>query len=76
MLEVLVASPQRIIFEGKARSVTVPGEQGVFEILSYHRPLLSRLISGSLLIDENAFPIRRGIIGVNLNKATIIVEEN
>ena len=75
MLEVIVSTPEKVIFEGKANSVILPGEQGVFEALSYHKPLLSRLISGKLIIDEQIFPIRRGIVGINLNRATIIVEE-
>ena len=75
MLEVVVATPEKVIFEGKANSVVFPGEYGVFEVLSFHKPLLSRLISGKLIIDEQIFPIRRGVVGVNHNKATIIVEE-
>ena len=54
----------------------MPGEQGVFEVLSYHKPLLSRLISGKVIINnEHEFAISRGIVGINLNKATVIVEE-
>lgn len=76
MLNVLVVTPIRVLFEGRAESVIFPGEEGVFEVLSYHKPLLSRLISGSLIIDhEHIFPIRRGVAGVNRNKATVIVEE-
>ena len=75
MLEVVVATSEKVIFEGKAESVILPGEQGVFEILSFHKPLLSRLVSGRLIIDEQSFLIQRGIVGVNHNKATIIVEE-
>lgn len=76
MLNVLVATPTRVLFEGRAESVVFPGEEGVFEVLSYHKPLLSRLVSGKLIIDyEMAFPIRRGVVAVNQNKATVIVEE-
>ncbi|HAH21295.1 MAG TPA: hypothetical protein DCL49_10385 [Candidatus Omnitrophica bacterium] len=76
MLEVILLSPQKVLFEGKARSLILPGEQGVFEALSYHKPLLSRLISGRVIIDnEKEFSITRGIAGINLNKATVIIEE-
>lgn len=75
MLEVIVLTPEKIIFEGSAKSIIFPGEQGVFEVLSYHKPLLSRLISGKLVIDGNVLPIRRGIVGLNKNKASVIVEE-
>jgi F-type H+-transporting ATPase subunit epsilon len=75
MLEVIVATPGKVIFEGTARSVVLPGEQGVFELLSYHKPFLSRLISGKMIIDEQEFSIRRGVIGFNQNRATIVIEE-
>lgn len=75
MLEVSVLTPAKVLFEGRAKSVVLPGEQGVFEILPFHKPLLSRLISGKLIVDERVFSIHRGIVGVNYNKATIIVEE-
>jgi len=75
MLEVVVATSERIIFEGKAQSVVLPGEQGIFELLAFHKSLLSRLVSGRLLIDEQAFSIRRGVVGFDRNRATIIVEE-
>ncbi|MGD9015191.1 MAG: hypothetical protein PVI33_04125 [Candidatus Omnitrophota bacterium] len=75
MLEVVVATPGEVIFEGKAKSLILPGEQGVFEVLSFHKPIISRLISGRLMVDDQAFLIRRGIAGINANQATIIVEE-
>ena len=65
----------RVMFSGKARSVIVPGEEGVFEILAFHKPILSRLLSGILYIDRKRYPIERGIIKVNNDKVTIIVEE-
>ena len=75
LLDVTVISPREVIFEGKVKSVILPGEQGIFEILPFHKRLLSRLISGTLLIDEQSFPVRRGIVKVNQNRVTIIVEE-
>jgi F0F1-type ATP synthase epsilon subunit len=75
LLEVFVLSPKEVIFEGKAKNVILPGEQGVFELLPFHKRILSRLISGRLFIDEQSFSIKRGIVKVNQNRVTIIVEE-
>ncbi len=75
MLDVVIFSPEKQIFQGKANSVIFPGESGVFEVLSYHKPILSRLIGGNIVIDEKKFAIRCGIVGVNHNKATVVVEE-
>jgi len=74
-LDVTVLNPIEVIFEGKAKSIVLPGEEGVFEVLPFHKRILSRLISGRLFIDEQSFPIKRGIVKVNQNKVTIIVEE-
>lgn len=74
-LEVSLLSPKEIIFEGKANSVVLPGELGVFEVLPFHKRLLSRLVAGILLIDDRVFRIQRGVIKVNQNRVTIIIEE-
>ncbi len=74
-LDVKILSPRKIIYSGKAGNVILPGEQGVFEILPYHKPILSRLISGILYIGEESLSIRRGIVKANKNTVTIIVEE-
>ena len=75
LLDVCVLSPQEVIFEGKAKSVVVPGEEGVFEVLVFHKRILSRLFAGTMFIDEQSISIRRGIIKVDQNRVTIIVEE-
>jgi F0F1-type ATP synthase epsilon subunit len=75
MLEVSLLTPKEVIFEGKACSIILPGEQGVFEVQPFHKRILSRLISGILFIDEQSFSVHRGIAKVNQNKVTIIIEE-
>ena len=75
MLEVSLLTPKEVIFEGNASSIIVPGEEGVFEVQPFHKQILSRLISGVLFIDEQSFSVQRGIINVNQNKVTIIIEE-
>jgi F-type H+-transporting ATPase subunit epsilon len=74
-LEVSILNPREIIFEGEAKSLIVPGEQGVFELLSFHKRILSRLISGTLVLDGQSIYIKRGVIKVNQNKVTVLVEE-
>ena len=74
MLEVTVVSPQEVIFKGSAKSVILPGERGIFEILPFHKPLLSRLIAGRLIVDQHSFEIIRGIVKVTRNSVTAVVE--
>jgi len=75
LLKVKILSPQEVIFEGQAKSVIFPGEQGVFEVLPFHKRLISRLIAGALFVDDRAFPIKRGVAQVDQNNITAVVEE-
>ena len=73
--DVLIATLDRVVYEGKARSLILPGEQGTFEVLPFHKKLLSRLVEGPVVLDGNTFPIRRGVAKVSPTDVTIIVEE-
>ncbi len=74
MLNVIIISPGRVIFEGQADSVILPGEAGVFEVLPFHRPLLSRLVAGEVVVDGSSLHIRRGIAKVESDAVIAIVE--
>lgn len=41
-----IISAERIIFEGEAQSVTLPGEKGQFTVLPRHASLISTLDKG------------------------------
>ena len=74
MFDVLVLSPEALLFSGKARCVILPGEQGVFEVGPFHRPLISRLLPGYILIDGQPLAIQRGVVKVLRDTLTAIVE--
>lgn len=74
LLQVTMLSPQKIMFKGQARSVILPGEAGVFEILPYHKNLLSLLVSGVIFVDNQSFGIRRGLVKIEENRVLIIAE--
>ena len=75
-LQVLIATPEKVLYEGKAQSLILPGEQGVFEVLPFHKPILSRLLPGMIILDGQPIPIRRGVMKMSLNQVNIIIEEN
>ena len=76
MIDAIIYTPEKIVFEGKVSSIVFPGETGVFEVLPYHKPMVSRLIGGRIVVDgEKEFPIRCGIVGITRNKATVVIEE-
>ena len=74
-MDVTIVSLQEVLFSGPARQVIVPGEQGIFEILPMHRPIVSLLLPGTIVIDEQrVLPIRRGVVKVAFDQITAIVE--
>jgi len=76
LLDVIVLSPEKVMFEGKAERVIMPGENGVFEVLPFHKRLLSRLLSGTIIIDQQMIPIFRGVAQVGYNRVMIIMENS
>lgn len=65
-----------MLFEGKARSVFLPGATGEFEILQFHRPLISLLKKGNVVIDWKLnIPIKAGVVKVLKDQLVAIVEE-
>jgi len=74
MLAVTLLSCHAIVFEGSARQVILPGEEGVFEVGPFHRPLVSRLLPGLVVVDERSFPIRRGVVKVSGDAVTALIE--
>ena len=73
-LKVLITSAAQVLFEGAAYSLIVPGESGTFEVLPLHRPLVSRLLAGVILVDDRPLPIRRGVVRVADDVVTMVVE--
>lgn len=76
MFKATVITPNRVLFEGDVRSVFFPGATGEFEILEFHKPLLSLLRKGDILIDDaRTIPIKRGVVQVFENELVAVVEE-
>ena len=74
-MDVTIVSLQEVLYQGSARQIIFPGEQGMFEVLTSHRPLVSLLLPGTIVIDENhVLPIERGVVKVAFDQITAIVE--
>lgn len=75
-LEIL--TPDKKVFEGEVRSVTVPGTMGSFEILKDHAPVISTLEDGKVIIrtdkDEETVFIKGGVIEVLSNTIMVLAE--
>ncbi|HNW39412.1 MAG TPA: hypothetical protein PL125_04650 [Candidatus Omnitrophota bacterium] len=75
LLNVSILNLSKVLFEGQAGRVILPGEEGVFEILPFHKRIMSRLITGAVIVDQQSIPIRRGVVKADQNTVTIILEE-
>ena len=49
-MELQIVSPEAELFNGEVESVTIPGKSGSFQILNNHAPIVSTLVSGSVII--------------------------
>jgi len=74
MFKVSIIDHKDVIFDGKAKSVILPGDTGEFEILDFHHPIVSLLKDGNIIIDGTNFPIGRGIAKFHRAKLVILVE--
>ena len=76
ILEIL--TPDKKVFDGEVTSVTVPGTQGSFEVLTNHAPIISTLEKGKVIVrnagSEVFFTISGGSIEVINNKIIVLAE--
>ena len=78
MLKLKIVSPEKVLFDGEAESVKVPGMLGGMEILQNHAPLLSVLSEG--VVEYNtpsgteSFKINGGFVEVQKNTVSLCIE--
>ena len=75
MFKATVVTLNNTLFEGSAWSVFAPGATGEFEILDLHKPIVSVLKSGRIIIDwKKEIPIKRGAVRVAGSELVAVVE--
>jgi F-type H+-transporting ATPase subunit epsilon len=77
-LYLVIASPEKTLFEGKVESVTVPGSLSRFTVLPQHAPIISSLAKGMIECEvkgeKQTFEVAGGFIEVKKNEVSICVE--
>ena len=72
-----VLSLRRMLFNGEVKSVYLSGDEGEYELLPFHYPLLGALPEGEIIVAEHgSIPLRAGVVLFQNNTCTIIIEEN
>ncbi|NTU59195.1 MAG: ATP synthase F1 subunit epsilon [Chlorobiaceae bacterium] len=75
-----IVTPQKLFFSGEVSSVIAPGQDGLFQILKGHAPLLAALKKGKVKLSlpdksEQSFEIADGFFEVSNNKAILLSED-
>ena len=78
VLNVSVISPERVLFEGGARSVVAPAYDGEVGILPSHAPMMAVLGRGVLRVDGAGgalrFQVEGGFLQVVDNQVRVVTE--
>jgi len=75
-----IITPDKKIFEGETRSVTLPGSSGSFQILKNHAPIISTLSKGTIKVmdgnnKEHSFFVESGVVENKKNKIIVLLEK-
>lgn len=78
-LNLEVVTPSGMIFDGKAVSVTLPGEEGEFGVLPHHAALTTLLKAGVVDIEKEnknveSIVVNWGVVQVNEAKVVVLVD--
>src|SRR3989344_9640424 len=73
-----IITPERVVFQGEADSVSLPTPEGEITILPHHIPLISIMVPGSVLVrqgnEEQLFAVSRGVIEVDGKSIRVLTE--
>lgn len=76
-MKVTIVSPEKTLYSGEVEAVEVPGENGRFEVLNNHAPIISSLVAGTVTCKGNEpfdLDISGGFIEVANNIISVCVE--
>lgn len=77
-MNLVILSPEKEIFAGSVKSVSVPGTDGSFQLLNNHAPIVSSLTGGAVRVvtDNNeklTFTVDGGFVEMLNNEVALLV---
>lgn len=74
-----IVSPEKEIFNGEVKSVTLPGTIGSFTILPQHAPIVSSLKAGTMAYvtgdgEEHSQEIQGGFVEMSNGEVSVCIE--
>ena len=77
-MDMTIATPEGVVFQGKVESAKFPGASGAFMVLPRHAPLSSALVAGKITYTLEGTPaevlIQGGFVEVKNNVISVCVE--
>jgi F-type H+-transporting ATPase subunit epsilon len=75
-----IITPDKTVFSGKIKSVSLPGTKSPFTILKNHAPLISTLDKGELGLETDQgeyllFTMDQGVVEARENKIVVLIEK-
>ncbi|MBS4167484.1 ATP synthase F1 subunit epsilon [Parachlamydia sp. AcF125] len=79
MFELTIVTPEKKVYEGLVHSLKAPGEEGAFQILSHHAPLIASLCKGELVIEDQThqkitLKVVGGFLEVSPTKVSVLAD--
>ena len=76
IFKLVVMSSKSLIYENEVHSVFLTGDQGEYELLAYHYPVIGVLVRSNIIVDwKDSIPIKSGTIRFMANECVIMIEE-
>jgi F-type H+-transporting ATPase subunit epsilon len=78
-LNIEIITPSKVTFSGGAKSITIPGTEGSFQVLFNHAPIMSTLEIGLVTVNiDNTktlfFATGGGTVEVNKNQVIVLAD--
>ena len=77
-MDMTIATPEGIVFEGKVENAKFPGASGAFMVLPRHAPIISALTSGKIVYTQQGeskeMTIQGGFVEISKNVISACVE--
>jgi F-type H+-transporting ATPase subunit epsilon len=78
-MKLIIAIPEKIVFEGDADEVSIPTTDGDISVLSHHVSLIAAVRVGKIKVwteqGDKFFKNDQGVIEINNNKAVILLRD-
>ena len=79
LLDIEIVSPEKSVFKGVGKVLTVPGVEGRFQVLNMHAAMISMFEAGIITVEDEKdekinFSTRGGVTEVKNNKITVLAD--